>query len=461
MSRFLSSSYYGYRSLKWTRRTRRSRRLFVLLAAFFGTILFLLIFTALFCPSYTSLPPHYAALRRRALESQLHGRGNPHNESVFITSSLYDPGGTLAGGQWGHAVLELVDLLGWDNVFLSIYENDSGDEGRNALDELGRQVPCNKSLVFEDHLDWRELPSVTVPGGSKRVKRMEYLAEVRNRALKPLDEHPERRYDKLLFLNDIAFDPIDALQLLFSTNSGDYRAACAVDFDNPFKFYDTFATRDLQGYSMGVPFFPWFAAEGRAESRNDVLAGKDAVRVRSCWGGMVAFDGSFFQHDRSRLSPDEQSPPVRFRSGKDLFWEGSECCIIHADIQAPPSDADTIEDTGIYMNPFIRVAYDGGTLSWLWMTRRFERLYPLVQNIVNHLAGMPRFNPRRGEVPGEIVNETAWVADGTPDGGGSFQSLTRTADNDGFCGLRSLSVLVEHRQEGQKGWERIPPPPIE
>ena len=465
--RLLPPSFSGYRSLKPTRGTRCRRRLFLFLAAFFGTILFLLIFTAIFRPSYTSLPPHYAALRKRALESKIQGRGNPHNESVFIVASLYDHDGALAGGQWGRAVLELTDLLGRDNVFLSIYENDSGDEGQNALRELEKQVPCNKSLVFEDHLDWRELPSVTVPGGSKRVKRIEYLAEVRNRALKPLDEHPERRYDKLLFLNDIVFDPVDAIQLLFSTNADDrgvsqYRAACAVDFDNPFKFYDTFATRDLQGYSMGVPFFPWFATEGRGESRNDVLAEKDAVRVRSCWGGMVAFDASFFQRDGSQRSlyGVQQSSPVRFRSGKDLFWEGSECCIIHADIQPPPSDVDEITDTGIYMNPFVRVAYDGGTLSWLWTTRRFERLYPLIHNIVNHLASMPRFNPRRGEVPGEAVNETVWVADGVSEGDGSFQSVTRTADNDGFCGHRALSVLVEHRQEGQKGWEQISLPSL-
>ena len=56
-----------------------------------------------------------------------------------------------------------------------------------------------------------------------------------------------------------------------------------MDFINPFKFYGTFASRDLEGYSMGLPIYPWFSSAGKAQSRQDVLDQKDAVRVRSCW----------------------------------------------------------------------------------------------------------------------------------------------------------------------------------
>lgn len=73
-----------------------------------------------------------------------------------------------------------------------------------------------------------------------------------------------------------------------------YKAVCAVDFVESWKFYDTFATRDAEGYSIGVPVFPWFVNEGEARSRRDVLEGRNAVRVKSCWGGMVAFDGRYF-----------------------------------------------------------------------------------------------------------------------------------------------------------------------
>jgi hypothetical protein len=183
-------------------------------------------------------------------------------------------------------------------------------------------------------LDLLQLPHITTPSGDERVKRIVYLAEARNRALRPLDETSEK-FDRVLFLNDLAFDPLDALQLLFSTNLDPendhkprYRAACAVDFINPFKFYDTYATRDLEGYSMGLPFFPWFSNPGSGQSRKDVLAGKDAVPVRSCWGGMVAFDAQFFQPGETagpKVEVAGSSLPARFRALQDvdLFWDAS------------------------------------------------------------------------------------------------------------------------------------------
>jgi hypothetical protein len=437
-----------------------SRRACFYLQSFFGVLFALVLLATAFFPSYSRPPPHYDALRDAVNNSTAPGRGNPRNEKIFIAASLYDRGGGIAGGQWGKDVLRLIDLLGEKNVFLSIYENDSGPAGAGALLDLEAQVPCNKSIVFEDNLDLDSLPSVTVPGGSKRVRRIEYLAEVRNRALRPLDAHPEVVFDKLLYLNDIVFDPIDALQLLFSTHVDDngiakYRAACAVDFINPFKFYDTYATRDLQGYGMGLPFFPWFSNAGDGLSRKDVLSGTDSVRVRSCWGGMVAFDAQYFQFQTAGPARNET---LRFRASDDAHWEGSECCLIQADLQDVPINPEEIMDTGIYMNPFVRVAYDSSTLSWLGLTRRPERLYSFVHKFLNPLVGLPRFNPRRNEVLGQRVTETVFIPDGNNDGGGSFQEVKRIASNDGFCGRPGLQVIVENRKEGQAGWESIPIP---
>lgn len=468
LSRLFSSTYSGYHRLKPSRpflsassrpsfygRLLRRRSCFYLHIVG-GIILALVLLTSIFRPSYTRPPAHYSSLRASALGDSPNG-ANPRNEKVYIAASIYDPSGDLALGKWGKGVLKLIELLGEDNVFLSIYENDSGTEGQNALRILETQVPCNNSMVFEEHLDPSTLKTVTIPGGSIRIKRIEYLAEVRNRALHPLHARPDIRYDKILYLNDVVFDPVDALQLLFSTNADEsgvahYRAACAVDFINPFKFYDTFATRDLEGYSMGLPFFPWFSKSGRGESRKDVQAGKDAVRVRSCWGGMVAFDARFFQENRG---PDLELPPAQFRASPDLFWDASECCLIHADIQENQPRPEDITDTGIYLNPYVRVAYDSSTLSWLGTTRRFEKLYSFIHNIGNYLVGLPWFNPRRTEVAGQMVEETVWEPDA---GGGSFQSVNRVAGNDGYCGRRGLQVIVEHREEGLKGWENIPVP---
>ncbi|BCS23802.1 glycosyltransferase family 69 protein [Aspergillus puulaauensis] len=434
-----------------------------------SAILILTVFTATFFPSYTSPPPHYSSLSGLASASDQAGRGNPRNEKVFIAASLYDLSGELVWGHWGSSILQLIDLLGEDNAFLSIYENDSGAEGKQSLADLKPRVPCNNSIIYEHHLGLEELPKIIVPGGKERVKRISYLAETRNRALQPLDEPTQAHFDKILFLNDVAFNPVEALQLLFSTNVNDdgiaqYRAACAVDFINPFKFYDTYATRDLEGYSMGLPFYPWFSNSGSAQSRKDVLSGKDAVPVRSCWGGMVAFDAQFFQHDKGRLAAEAAGGnlPARFRASQDvnMFWDASECCLIHADIQVPrehigESGDNEVTETGIYMNPFVRVAYDERSLSWLWTTRRFEKLYSILHNIGNHLVGLPWFNPRRKEVPGQRVQDAAFIND--EGGAGSFRSAERTTSHDGFCGRLGLQVVVPHREEG-KGFESIPMP---
>jgi hypothetical protein len=110
------------------------------------------------------------------------------------------------------------------------------------------------------------------------------------------------------------------------------------------------------------------------------------------------------------------------------------------------------------MNPFVRVAYDHRTLSWLGVTRRFERLYSFLHNLINHFVGLPWHNPRRAEVPGQSVQETVWIPDAAQDGGGAFKTVDRIAGNDGYCGRRGLQVIVEDRKPGQKGFENIPVP---
>jgi hypothetical protein len=447
-------------------------RLCYIFHAFLGIIVVVVLLMGLFRPSYTHRPELYDDLKRRALTSKTPGRANIHGEKVFIAASIYDPDGQLADGAWGKAVLDLISMLGEDNVFLSIYENDSGSVAAEALQRLKENVKCNKSIVFEESLDQSELPHVILPDGSHRIKRIAYLAEVRNRALKPLDKPSEVKYDKVLYLNDVIFKPEEAAQLLFLTNADEhgrpeYIAACAVDFINPFKFYDTFASRDLDGFSMGIPFFPWFTNAGSGFSREDVLDQSDAVRVQSCWGGMVAFDARYLQegnNDKDHLlgRPWEPRtfPTVRFRAEKDLYWDASECCLIHADMMYPIAPADELADTHIYMNPYIRVAYDENTLSWLGATRRFERLYSPIHNILNHMVGLPWYNSRRGELPGDEVEEQVWVPDSTAQGNGTFQTVKRVATNSGYCGRRALQVLREHPQPGQKNWELLPVPAV-
>ena len=420
----------------------------------------------------------------------------PTNETVFIAANIID--GDLIEGAWGHSLLELVHLIGKDRVFVSIYGGP-----KSSLKTLEDKLPCSTSIVAEeddpiivDHLEHTKLPA-----GGNAVKRIAWLTEVRNKALKPLDTATQQ-FDKVLFMNDVFYDPMDAARLLWGTNlnqgKADYKAVCATDFVAWWKFYDTFATRDLEGVSMGVPIFPWFGSEGDAASRADVLAGRDAVRVKSCWGGMVAFDARYFQN-KTESSKESQTTdatsisknvviapttPLRFRFEHEALWSASECCLINADILALPPFGGDAQDwgNGIYMNPFVRVSYDASTQSRLWIMMRFERLLSPLQAIINFFAEMPHHNARRTEIPGMVVKDKKWVPfsssltaklaalDDTDEmqldweDRGSYGDVDRVAGVGGFCGVRHISVIKEGPlAAGEKNWvtlkDQLPPLP--
>lgn len=305
---------------------------------------------------------------------------------------------------------------------------------------------------------------------------MTFLAEVRNRALLPIDSVGVA-FDRVLYLNDVNFDPIEAAQLLFATHidengRANYGAACAVDFIHPFKFYDRFATRDLDGYTMGIPFFPWFTSGGTSTSRNEVMAGSDAVPVRSCWGGMTAFEAKWFQTSITPApvisEPALEYSPLRFRYEKTTFWDSSECCLIHADLQYLRSGQGMPPESGIYMNPFIRVAYDTWTLSWLSLSRRPERIVAPIHDFLNKRVDFPSYNNRQLEEPGKEYTHTVWeyndpakafLANATAeDMAGKWVEEKTIAGPGGYCGGRNLLVINEHPAEGESHWGKMKPP---
>jgi hypothetical protein len=332
------------------------------------------------------------------------------------------------------------------------------------------------------------LPRFQILPNEKRVKRIAYLSKVRNHALDPLDAKSSRdavkrsnstirsadteNFDRLLFLNDVVFSPKDAADLLFATNRdadgrASYHAACAMDYISAFKFYDRFAMRDNEHYQVGVPFYPWFTAGGRGESFADVMRERDAVRVTSCWGGMVAFEAKWFAR-RGLMEP------LRFRSEPDVFWEASECCLIHADLQ---SLVERKEGAGararIFVNPYVRVAYDAGTFRWLELTRRWERLFVGPHLFVSWLLRMPWESARRLERAGDRVERREWVYTGpevderveTPvplsqvAKHGKWETVERTAMPGGYCGYDFLLSLKPAWKKGESMWEKIPAPP--
>lgn len=197
------------------------------------------------------------------------------------------------------------------------------------------------------------------------------------------------------------------------------------------------------------------------------------MRVKSCWGGLVAFDTTYFQapaaaHERLIRSEGNATQPtgsvsqvpIRFRAEADLYWEASECCLVHADLlSASKAEQEPGLDTvGIYMNPYIRVAYGTWTLRWLWFTRPTEKLYIIPHSLVNHLTGLPRFDPRRTEIAGKEVQDRVWVAEEGSAAGGSFQEVGRVAGTGGYCGFRTLQLLKQRVRKGEENWETMPVP---
>lgn len=129
----IATNFLHWRTLRPLHRRRTSHparylRFFIrFTTATLVILITLILLTPILIPSYTHRPDHYTGT-------------NPSNEKVFIAANIVDE--DLIRGAWGERVLELIDIIGPDNTFLSIYENDSGPGTKAALRELSQKVKC-------------------------------------------------------------------------------------------------------------------------------------------------------------------------------------------------------------------------------------------------------------------------------------------------------------------------------
>ena len=201
-------------------------------------------------------------------------------------------------------IRDLVHTLGIPNVYISIYENGSYDGTKDALRDLHRELEAlgvrNRITLDEtSHEDivkhrptepkegWIKMEKAGFEGfgilkGDYALRRIHYLAELRNKVLEPLWELADKgeKFDKVLFMNDVVFNSDDILNLL-QTRNGQYATACTLDFEAPPAFYDTFALRDHQWFLPLMQTWPFLRS---AASRNALLASQP-VPVQSCWNG--------------------------------------------------------------------------------------------------------------------------------------------------------------------------------
>ncbi|KAL2371134.1 polysaccharide export protein, variant [Blastomyces gilchristii SLH14081] len=276
----------------------------------------------------------------------------PGIRSVYVASTHWNNEAILRS-HWNAAVVELARKFGKDNIYVSVYESGSWDDSKGALRELDQQLEelgVDRTIILDPatHEDEINKPPgregwIDTPRGKRELRRIPYLAHMRNRSLEPLERLVQagRTFDKIIFLNDVIFSMTDIITLL-NTRSGSYAAACSLDFGKPGLFYDTFALRDSKGSPAFSQRYPYFSAR---RSRNALIAGKP-IPVQSCWNGIAIFDAAPFQTSTN---------PLRFRGIPDSLakyhLEGSECCLIHYD---NPLSATK----GVWLNPNVRVGYN-------------------------------------------------------------------------------------------------------
>lgn len=115
-------------------------------------------------------------------------------------------------------------IVGYENVFVSIYENGSNDQTKALLkifDALTRSV----GMRFTIRTSHRRR--------GQFVHRIEYLAEVRNAALRPLYELRDSEgevFDSIIFMNDVLPCVDDLLELIWQSRRQNAAITCAADY---------------------------------------------------------------------------------------------------------------------------------------------------------------------------------------------------------------------------------------
>jgi len=115
-------------------------------------------------------------------------------------------------------------ILGYHNVFVSIYENGSNDQTKALLrifDALARTVGL------------RVIISTSMRTRGAFNHRIEYLAEVRNAAMVPLHElrdNANEVFDSIIFMNDILPCVDDLMELIWQSRKQNAGITCAADY---------------------------------------------------------------------------------------------------------------------------------------------------------------------------------------------------------------------------------------
>ncbi|WFD28371.1 hypothetical protein MNAN1_003381 [Malassezia nana] len=143
----------------------------------------------------------------------------PTNNTYYIASLLHNSEAVLPNYQ--QSLIQLVKQLGPDNVFISIYENDSTDKTPAILRSLDAKL---QRLGVQTHIVTTKQPEEV-----RKKERIERLSLYRNLAMEPLNSVAfgglhGRPFDKVIWINDVFFEA-DTVHALLDTEGGEFDQA--------------------------------------------------------------------------------------------------------------------------------------------------------------------------------------------------------------------------------------------
>ncbi|KAH9812001.1 family 69 glycosyltransferase [Melampsora americana] len=292
----------------------------------------------------------------------VHRKGTGHK--YFFAINLYNSFDVIP--DLFSTMFKVSAILGFQNVFVSVYENGSSDQTKALLrlfDGLSRSVGMR--VVIRTSLRTR----------GAFHHRIEYLAEVRNAALAPLQELRDSEgelFDTVIFMNDVLPCTDDLLELIWQSRRQNAGITCGADYifhdeiAQPV-FYDNWVARDINGTALeNAPFESIFRDPPSQHRFERHLP----IQVQSCWNGIAILDPA----------PLYAHPRVRFRMAK--LGEGecsaSECSLICNDYWNAGYGR-------IVMVPRVKLAYDNK----VWKIIHPERKNLTVIRGYTRLGGAP------------------------------------------------------------------------
>lgn len=206
------------------------------------------------------------------------------NETIYIVSLLYNSEHILP--HYSRSLLQTIEDIGRDRVFVSIFENNSTDASPMLLRKLEAELERRNVA--------HNINSTSMPSELGMWERIERLSFLRNQAMKPFyDQVPYglqgRPFTRVLWINNVIFEP-KTVHALLQTDGGSFDQACTVDYFW-LGYYDIWVLRDKNQKTVR-PLWPFFRD---ADDRRAVES-RRPIAVNSCWNGMTAFDARWFSN---------------------------------------------------------------------------------------------------------------------------------------------------------------------